>query len=212
MTPWCDDVVCSWRRLPANRHSLPFPWTLSLHRQWCPSASHRPVRFLFLPALTFPLYFPFLSLGPFPSIGRGAHRPKGGGGPGTSTQHFRSPLLPSPLTPWTSMSSLFSLDLVEMTQRLLNVGQSHPDRHPQTRPSGFRAAQKSQGAATRSCDSHPCPPPQYGGRSSIPNASTHWGSSDIRPDNEAMASGKAQRPEAVPLSQPGRLGKQTMRQ
>ena len=28
MTPWCDDLVCSWRRLLADRHSLPFPWTL----------------------------------------------------------------------------------------------------------------------------------------------------------------------------------------
>ena len=34
MTPWCDDLVCSWRRLLADRHSLPFPWTLSLHRHW----------------------------------------------------------------------------------------------------------------------------------------------------------------------------------
>ena len=42
MTPWCDDLVCSWRRLLAYRHSLPFPWTLSLHRRWCPSASHHP--------------------------------------------------------------------------------------------------------------------------------------------------------------------------
>ena len=40
MTPWCDVLVCSWRRLLADRHSLPFPWTLSLHRRWCPSASH----------------------------------------------------------------------------------------------------------------------------------------------------------------------------
>ena len=30
MRPWCDDLVCSGRRLLANRHSLPFPWTLSL--------------------------------------------------------------------------------------------------------------------------------------------------------------------------------------
>ena len=63
MTPWCDDLVCSWRRLLADRHSLPFPWTLSLHRRWCPSASHHPLSFLFLPALTFPLSFPFPSLG-----------------------------------------------------------------------------------------------------------------------------------------------------
>ena len=42
---------------------LPFPWTLSLHRRWCPSASHRPVSFLSLLGLSVPLYFPFLSLG-----------------------------------------------------------------------------------------------------------------------------------------------------
>ena len=42
-------------------HSLPFPWTLSLHRRWCPLASHHPLPFLFLLALSFPLYFPFLS-------------------------------------------------------------------------------------------------------------------------------------------------------
>ena len=54
------DVV---RRLLADRHSLPFPWTLSLHRRWCPSASHHPLTFLFLHALTFPLPFPFPSLG-----------------------------------------------------------------------------------------------------------------------------------------------------
>ena len=63
MSPWCIVLVCSWRRLFADRHSLPFPWTLSLHRRWCPSASHHLVSFLFLLALSFPLYFPFLSLG-----------------------------------------------------------------------------------------------------------------------------------------------------
>ena len=62
MTPWCVVHVCSWRRPLADRHSLPFPRTLSLHRRWCPSASHPPVSFLFLHALTYPLYFPFLSL------------------------------------------------------------------------------------------------------------------------------------------------------
>ena len=45
MTPWCDDLVCSWRRLLADRHSLPFPWTLSLHRRWYASASHHPLTF-----------------------------------------------------------------------------------------------------------------------------------------------------------------------
>ena len=63
MTPWCVVLVCSWRRLLADRHSLPFPWTLSLHKRWCPSASHHPLTFLFLLALTFPLYFPFPFLG-----------------------------------------------------------------------------------------------------------------------------------------------------
>ena len=76
MTPWCDDLVCSWRRLLADRHSLPFPWTLSLHRRWCPSASHHPLPFLFLHALTFPLPFPF------PSLGLSLRRPQAAGGGG----------------------------------------------------------------------------------------------------------------------------------
>ena len=63
MTPWCVVLVCSWRRLLADRHSLPFPWTLSLRRRWCPSASHHPLTFLFLLALTIPLPSPFPSLG-----------------------------------------------------------------------------------------------------------------------------------------------------
>ena len=42
MMPWCVVLVCSWRRLLADCHSLPFPCTLSLHRWWCPSASHHP--------------------------------------------------------------------------------------------------------------------------------------------------------------------------
>ena len=60
---WCVVLVCSWRRLLADRHLLPFPLSLCLHRRWCPSASHHPVSFLFLLALSFPLYFPFLSVG-----------------------------------------------------------------------------------------------------------------------------------------------------
>ena len=63
MTPWCFVRVCSWRRLLADRDSLPFPWTLSLHRRWCPSTSHHPWTFLFLLALTVPLPVPFPSLG-----------------------------------------------------------------------------------------------------------------------------------------------------
>ena len=60
MMPWCVVLVCSGRRLLADRHSLPFPWTLSLHRRWCPSASHHPLTFLFLHALP--------SLSPSPSL------------------------------------------------------------------------------------------------------------------------------------------------
>ena len=63
ISPRCIVLVCSWRRLLADRHSPPFPWTLSFCRRRCPSASHRPVPFLFLLGLSFPLYFPFLSLG-----------------------------------------------------------------------------------------------------------------------------------------------------
>ena len=106
MTPWCDDLVCSWRRLLADRHSLPFPWTLSLHRRWCPSASHHPLTFLFLLALTFPLPSPFPSLGlslcrpPCPSAS--PHSFPGGGGFG--------------MTPWCD-------DLVCSWRRLL------ADRH-----------------------------------------------------------------------------------
>ena len=116
MTPWCDDLVCSWRRLLADRHSLPFPWTLSLHRRWCPSASHHPLTFLFLLALTFPLPSPFPSLGlslcrppcpsasphsfpslPFPLVGCA------NGAPGLALFHFsalsprRGRQMPSPL-------------------------------------------------------------------------------------------------------------------
>ena len=96
MTPWCDDLVCSWRRLLADRHSPPFPWTLSLHRRLCPSASRHPLTFLFLLALTFPLPSPFPSPGlsfcrppcpsasphsfPSLSLGRLCQRTKGGGG------------------------------------------------------------------------------------------------------------------------------------
>ena len=65
--PWegglaCRVLVCSRRRLLADRHSLPFPRTLSLHRRWCPSASHPPpVPFLSLPCpiLPSPLFLSF---------------------------------------------------------------------------------------------------------------------------------------------------------
>ena len=61
-TPWCV-LVCSWLHQLADRHLLPFPWTLSLHRRWCPSTPHRPVSNLSLRGLIFPLYVSFLSLG-----------------------------------------------------------------------------------------------------------------------------------------------------
>ena len=52
MTPRCV-LVCSWRRKLADRHLLPFPWTLSFHRRWCPPASHHPASFLSLLAYLF---------------------------------------------------------------------------------------------------------------------------------------------------------------
>ena len=67
MSPWCVVLVCSWRRLLADRHLLPFPLTLSLHRRWYSSASHHRVSFLFLLGLSFPLPF-FTSLS-FPLVG-----------------------------------------------------------------------------------------------------------------------------------------------
>ena len=59
----CFVLVCSRWHLLADRHSPPFPWTLSLRRRRCPLASHRPVPSLSLLALSFPWYHPFLSLG-----------------------------------------------------------------------------------------------------------------------------------------------------
>ena len=125
MTPWCDDLVCSWRHLLANRHSLPFPWSISLHRRWCPSASHHPLTFLFLPALTFALPFPFLSLPlAFPSVGGIAHRP------------HHTPSLPVPLVGWCQRIPRTCPTLVlcvKSTQRKTNafaVGQVRPSGHP----------------------------------------------------------------------------------
>ena len=85
---WCTVLVCSWRRLLANRHSLPFPWTLSLH--WLttvyPSSPS-----LAYPALSTSLSFPLA----FPTGGGG--RGQGGGGGGTSGRADTSiPKIPSP--------------------------------------------------------------------------------------------------------------------
>ena len=123
MTPWCDDLVCSWRRLLADRHSPPFPWTLSLHRRWCPSASHHPVTFFFLPALAVPLPFPFLSLGlslrrprcpsasphsfPFHSLGRLCQR-----------------------SPRTCPVSLLCVGSTQRKANAFAVGQVRPSGHP----------------------------------------------------------------------------------
>ena len=41
-------LVFGWQRQLTDHHSLPFPWILSLHRRWCPSASHHHVSFLSL--------------------------------------------------------------------------------------------------------------------------------------------------------------------
>ena len=123
MTPWCDDLVCSWRRLLADRHSLPFPWTLSLHRRWCPSASHHPLTFLFLRALTFPLP------SPFPSLGLSLRRPWC---PSASPHSFPSLSLGG-LCQRSPRTCPVSLLCVESTQRKANafaVGQVRPSGHP----------------------------------------------------------------------------------
>ena len=123
MTPWCVVLVCSWRRLLADRHSLPFPWTLSLHGWWCPSASHHPVTFLFPPALTFPLYFPFLSLD------LSLHRPWY---PSASHHSFPFHSL-GQLCQRSPRTCPVSLLCVESTQRKANalaVGQVRPSGHP----------------------------------------------------------------------------------
>ena len=119
MTPWFDDLVCSWRRLLADRHSLPFPWTLSLHRWWCPSASHHPLTFLFL---TFPLP------SPFPSLGLSLHRPWC---PSASPHSFPSHSL-GRLCQRSPRTCPVSLLCVESTQRKANAfaaGQVRPSGH-----------------------------------------------------------------------------------
>ena len=76
MSPW---ICCTRLQLAAPIGRSPFtalPRTLSLRRRWCPSASLHPVSFLFLLALSFPLHFPFLSLGRLSQ----RSRPGGGGG------------------------------------------------------------------------------------------------------------------------------------
>ena len=111
MTPWCDDLVCSGRRLLADRHSPPFPWTLSLQRRWCPPASHNPLTFLFLPALTFPLP------SPFPSLGLSLRRPQC---PSASPHSFPSLSL-GRLCQRSPRTYPVSLLCVESTQRKANA-------------------------------------------------------------------------------------------
>ena len=123
MTPGCLVLVCSWQRPLADRHSPPFPWTLSLHRRWCPSASHHPVTFFFLPTLTFPLPFPFLSLG-LP-----LHRPWC---PSASHHPFPFHSL-GRLCQRSPRTCPVSLLCVKSTQRKANafaVGQVRPSGHP----------------------------------------------------------------------------------
>ena len=123
MTPWCIVLVCSWRCLLADRHSPPFPWSLSLHRRWCPSASHHRVTFLFLLALSFRLYFPFLSLR------FSLHRPWC-----PSAPHHSFPFLSlGRLCQRSPRTCPVSLLCVESTQRKATawaVGQVHPSGHP----------------------------------------------------------------------------------
>ena len=123
MTPWCVVLVCSWRRPLADCHSLPFPWSLSLHRRWCSSASHHHVTFLFLPALTFPLPFPF------PSLGLSLHRPWC---PSASHHPFPFHSL-GWLCQWSLRTCPVSLLCIESTQRKANacaVGHVRPSGHP----------------------------------------------------------------------------------
>ena len=63
MSPWCIVLFRSWGRTLADRHFLRFSWTLSPHERCCPLASHHPVSFLSLLALSFYIHFPFISLG-----------------------------------------------------------------------------------------------------------------------------------------------------
>ena len=123
MTPWCDDLVCSWRRLLTDLHSLPFPWTLSLHRRWCPSASHHPLTFLFLPALTFPLP------SPFPSLGLSLRRPQC---PSASPHSFPSLSLGRlcQRSPRTCPASLLSVESTQRKADAFAVGQLRPSGHP----------------------------------------------------------------------------------
>ena len=121
--PWCVVHVCSWRRLLADRHSLPFPWTLSLHRRWCPSPSHHPVTFLFLLALSFPLYFPFLSLG------LSLHRPWC-----PLASHHSFPFLSlgrlCQRSPRTCPVSLLCVQSTQRKATAFAVGQVRPSGHP----------------------------------------------------------------------------------
>ena len=134
MTPWCVVLICSWRRLLADRHSLPFPWTLSLHKRWCPLTTLRPSSSS-LPCLSLStsLSFPLA----FPSIGGGAHRP-------LTTLCPSSSSLPNPSLS-TSLSfplvgcangatglpvSLLSVGSTQRRVTALAVGQVRPSGHP----------------------------------------------------------------------------------
>ena len=100
-----------------------FPWTLSLHRRWCPSASHHPLTFLFLLALTFPLP------SPFPPLGLSLCRPPC---PSASPHSFPSLSL-GRLCQRSPRTCPVSLLCVESTQRKANafaVGQVRPSGHP----------------------------------------------------------------------------------
>ena len=127
MTPWCVVLVCSWRHLLADRHLLPFPWTLSLHRRWCPLASQHPVTVLltvlFLLALTFRLYFPFLSLG------LSLHRPWC---PSASHHSFPSHSLGRlcQRSPRTCPVSLLCVESTRRKATAFAVGQARPSGHP----------------------------------------------------------------------------------
>ena len=116
-------VYCSHLQLaaPTGRSPFaPFPWTLSINWGWCPLALHHLVSFLFLLALSFPLYFPFLSLGPWPWC--------------PSASHPSFPFLSlgrlCQRSPWTWPVSLLRVESTQRKATAFAVGQERPSGHP----------------------------------------------------------------------------------
>ena len=174
---WCTVLVCSRRRQLADRPSLPFPWTLSLHRQWCPSASHRPVPFLSLLGLSFPLYFPCANRSPGLSLfhctvlgphggGQVSSPLAGGGGQGADPNRVPSRAPPPPHETQSDIEALCqppppprddgAYPNVELRGRAVVVGTGHvhegvPD--PQRRDDFRKVQNRLIGEPQMICDS-----------------------------------------------------------